>query len=128
MGGYSDPEAGSQAAAAAELGISRQAVSQSLKSVAAALTLTRYIAGVLAPAGTLLKPSVIHAHLDHFDQLRERPDGANHHPLLTAAAQAVRTTPDRGTRVQPALLSTRIRLPAKSRSRPSMPPKRTWPG
>jgi DNA-directed RNA polymerase specialized sigma24 family protein len=104
MGGYSDPEAGNQAAAAAELGISRQAVSQSLKSVAAALTLTRYIAGVLAPAGALLKSSVIHDHLDHFDQLPERPDGAKHHSVLTAAASAVRTTPDRGTRVQPALL------------------------
>jgi len=104
MGGYSDPEAGNQAAAAAELGISRQAVSQSLKSVAAALTITRYVAGVLAPAGTLLKPSVIHAHLDHFDQLPERPDGAKHHSVLTVAAPAVRTTHDRGTRVQPALL------------------------
>ena len=104
MGGYSDPEAGNQAVAAAELGISRQAVSKSLKAVAAALTLTRYIAGVLAPAGTLLNPSAIHAHLDQFDQLRERPDGAAHHSVLTAAAPAVRTTADRGTRVQTALL------------------------
>jgi DNA-directed RNA polymerase specialized sigma24 family protein len=104
MGGYSDPEAGNRAAAAAELGISRQAVSQSLKAVAAALTLTRYIAGVLGPAGTLLNPSAIHAHLDQFDKLRERPDGAAHHAVLTAAASAVRTTVDRGTRVQTALL------------------------
>jgi hypothetical protein len=110
MGGYSDPEAGNQAAAAAALGISRQAVSQSLKSVAAALTITRYIAGVLAPAGTLLKPSAIHAHLDHFDQLPERPDGAKHHSVLTAAAPAVRTTPDRGTRVQRALLANQDQI------------------
>jgi hypothetical protein len=110
MGGYSDPEAGNQAAAAAALGISRQAVSQSLKSVAATLTITRYIAGVLAPAGTLLKPSAIHAHLDHFDQLPERPDGAKHHSVLTAAAPAVRTTPDRGTRVQRALLANQDQI------------------
>ena len=104
MGGYSDPEAGNQAAAAAELGISRQAVSQSLKAVASALTITRYIAGVLATPGTLLNPSLIHAHLDQFDQLLKRPDGARHHSVITAAAPAVRTTPDRGTRVQRALL------------------------
>jgi DNA-directed RNA polymerase specialized sigma24 family protein len=103
-GGHSEPDAGNQAAAAAELGISRQAVSQSLKAVAAALTITRYIAGVLAPSGTLLNPSLIHIHLDQVDQLPERPDGAKHHSILTAAAPAVRTTPDRGTRVQPALL------------------------
>jgi hypothetical protein len=107
MGGYSNPDAGSQTAAAAQLGISRQAVSQSVKSVAAALTLTRYIAGVLAPSGTLLSPSAIHAHLDLFDQLPGRPDddgGAKHHSVLIAAAPAVRTTLDMGTRVQPALL------------------------
>jgi DNA-directed RNA polymerase specialized sigma24 family protein len=104
MRGYSEPDTGDQAAAAAELGISRQAVSQSLKAVAAALTITRYIAGVLAPSGTLLNPSLIHIHLDQVDQLPERPDGAKHYSILTAAAPAVRTTPDRGTRVQPALL------------------------
>lgn len=104
MGGYSDPEAGNQSVIAGELGIRRQAVSKSLKAVAAALTLTRYIAGVLAPAGTLLNPSAIHAHLDQFDQLRERPDGAAHRSVLTAAAPAVRTTADTGTRVQTALL------------------------
>ena len=129
MGGYSDPEAGNQSAAAAELGISRQAVSKSLKAVAAALTLTRYIAGVLAPAGTLLNPSAIHAHLDQFDQLRERPDGAAHHAVLTAAAPAVRTTADRGTRVQTALLVNPDHdCLVTSRSRQSTPPKRTWPG
>jgi DNA-directed RNA polymerase specialized sigma24 family protein len=105
IGGYSDPEAGSQVAAAAELGISRQAVSQSLKAVGAALSVTRYIAGVLAPPGTLLNPSAIHTHLDQFDQLRELPDGAKHYHVLIAAAPAVRTTADRGTRVQPALLN-----------------------
>jgi DNA-directed RNA polymerase specialized sigma24 family protein len=110
MGGYSDPEAGNQAAAAAELGISRQAVSQSLKAVAAALTITRYIAGVLAPPGTLLNPSLIHAHLDQFDELPERPHGAKHHSVLTGAAPAVRATPDRGTRVQPALLLSQDQL------------------
>jgi hypothetical protein len=104
MGGYSDPESGSQSAAAAELGVSRQAVSKSLKAVAAALTITRYIAGVLAPPGTLCNPSAIHAHLDQFDQLRQQPDGAAHHAVLTAAAPAVRTTVNRGTRVERALL------------------------
>ena len=104
MGGYSDPESGNQSAAAAELGVSRQAVSKSLKAVAAALTITRYIAGVLAPPGNLLNPSAIHAHLDQFDQLRQQPDGAAHHAVLTAAAPAVRTTVDRGTRVERALL------------------------
>jgi hypothetical protein len=104
MGGYSDPESGNQSAAAAELGISRQAVSKSLKAVAAALTITRYIAGVLAPPGTLRNPSAIHAHLDQFDQLRQQPDGDAHHAVLTAAAPAVRTTVDRGTRVERALL------------------------
>jgi hypothetical protein len=104
MGGYSDPEAGNQSAAAAELGISRQAVSRSLKTVAAALTITRYIAGVLAPPGTLLNPLAIQTYLDQFDQLRQQPDGAAHHAVLTAAAPAVRTTVERGTRVEPALL------------------------
>jgi len=65
---------------------------------------------VLAPAGTLLEPSAIHAHLDHFDQLPERPDGAKHHSVLTAAAPAVRTTPDRGTRVQRALLANQDQI------------------
>jgi hypothetical protein len=106
MGGFSDPESGNQSAAAAELGISRQAVSKSLKAVAAALTITRYIAGVLAPPGTLLNPSAIHAHLDQFDRLRQQPDDAAHHAVLTAAAPAVRTTIDRGTRVERALLVT----------------------
>jgi hypothetical protein len=105
MGGYSDPEAGSQAAAAAELRISRQAVSQALKAIGAALNITRYIAGVLAPPGTLLNPSAIHTHLDQFDRLPERPDGAKHRHVLIAAAPAVRTTADRGTRVQPGLLN-----------------------
>jgi DNA-directed RNA polymerase specialized sigma24 family protein len=104
MGGYSDPEAGNQSVAATELGITRQAVSKSFKAAAAALTLTRYIAGVLAPPDTLLNPSAIHAHLDQFDQLPQQPDGAAHHAVLTAAAPAVRTTADRGTRVQPVLL------------------------
>ena len=104
MGGYSDPESGNQSAAAAELGISRQAVSKSLKAVAAALTITRYIAGVLAPPGTLRNPSAIHVHLDQFDQLRQQRDGAAHHAVLTAAAPAVRTTVNRGTRVERALL------------------------
>ena len=45
MGGCSDPETGNQSAAAAELGISRQAISKALKVVGAALTITRYIAG-----------------------------------------------------------------------------------
>jgi len=107
MGGYSDPESGNQSAAAAELGVSRQAVSKSLKGVAAALTITRYIAGVLAPPGNLLNPSAIHAHLDQFDQLRQHADGAAHHAVLTAAAPAVRTTVDRGTRVERALLVNR---------------------
>ena len=103
MGGYSDPEAGNQSVAATELGITRQAVSKSFKAAAAALTLTRYIAGVLAPPHTLLNPSAIHAHLDQFDQLPRQPDGAAHHAVLTAAAPAVRTTADRGARVQPDL-------------------------
>lgn len=104
MGGCSDPEAGNQSAAAAELGISRQAISKALKVVGAALTITRYIAGVLAPPASLLNPSAIHAHLDQFDQLRQRPDGAAHHAVLIAAAPAVRTTVERGTRVEPSLL------------------------
>jgi DNA-directed RNA polymerase specialized sigma24 family protein len=104
MGGCSDPETGNQSAAAAELGISRQAISKALKVVGAALTITRYIAGVLAPPANLLNPSAIHAHLDQFDQLRQRPDGAAHHAVLIAAAPAVRTTLERGTRVEPSLL------------------------
>jgi hypothetical protein len=109
-GGYSDLEAGNQAAAAAELGISRQAVSQSLRAVATALTITRYIAGVLAPPGTLLNSSLIHAHLDQFDQLPKRPDAARHHSVITEAAPAVRTTSDGGTRVQPALLGNQDQI------------------
>jgi hypothetical protein len=113
QGGYSDPESGNQAAAAAGLGISTQAISQSRKAVRAALIVTKYVAGVLAPAGTLLDPLAIHVHLDHYDRMPERAGGDQHHKELTAAAAAVRTSPETGTRVHPSALTNPGRRPLR---------------
>lgn len=98
---WSDPEAGTQSAAARKLGKSRQAVSATNKEVVAAMQLLHYVAGVLAPEHTLLDPKKITTHVDAYDHLDERAGVRGYAQRLRSAAPAVRTTTGTGTRVQP---------------------------
>lgn len=91
---------GDEAAVAEALHVNRSTINRRLAHVRQTISLTRYVAGVLAPEGTLLDARRIRFHLDTFDALRR--SAADQRELLSSAAPHVRTTEHGGTRVDAA--------------------------
>lgn len=100
------PTRGMQTEAARRLGITRQTVSEHVRSIHTQLQLTRYLAGVLAAPRTLRHAAAIDAALNAYEDWLTPLPAPTAAPLIRALAGTVRTYDASGTRARLELLTS----------------------